>query len=169
MHPYLSWESFLSANTTQIKEGLKYNKEEFSPLGLAIPRSTREVDRVTAFAQQNRQKASLMCRPDITEQLKMEHFSTTYKGMNSGAKGWCQILSCTWCISRDLAGALTKTEHVFVHIQHPLRDSLLKLLLRLCLAPEVFSQENTTHSWWRSGRDSGGLHRWGFDPRKCSG
>lgn len=109
------------------------------------------------------QSALLMYGPNISQQLKMERFSTAYKGMDSGAKGWCQILSCTWCISRDLAGSLAKTEHVFVHIQHPLRDSLLKLLLRLCLAPEVLHRKIQHILGDVLGRDSGG-----FDPRKCS-
>lgn len=124
---------------------------------------SREVEWVTAFAQHDRQNALLMYRPNITEQLKMERFSTAYKGINSGAKGWCQILSCTWCISRDLAGSLAKTEHVFVHIQHPLWDSLLKLLLRLCLAPEGFHRKIQHILGDVLGRHSGG-----FDPRKCS-
>lgn len=118
--------------------------------------------RVAVFAR-DRQSAFLMYGPNISEQLKTERFSTAYKGMDSGAKGWCQILSCTWCISRDLAGSLAKTERVFVHIQHPLRDSLLKLLLRLCLAPEVFHRKIQHILGDVLGRDSGG-----FDPRKCS-
>lgn len=69
--PHLSWDSFLSANTAQVKEGLKYEKERFSPLRLAIPRSTRAVDRVTVFAQQDRQNALLMYR----------HAWTTKNGM----------------------------------------------------------------------------------------
>lgn len=94
---------------------------------------------------------------DMPEQLKMECFSTAYKGINSGAEGWCQILSCTWCISRDLAGSLAKTEHVFVHIQHPLQESLCKLLLRLCLAPEAFHRKIQHIPGDILGRDSEGL------------
>lgn len=64
----------------------------------------------------------------------MERFSTAYKGTRAGAKYFPALDASR----KDLAGSLVKTEQVLVHIQHPLRDSLLKLLLRLCLAPEVF-------------------------------
>lgn len=109
--PHLPWDSFLSANTAQVKEGLKYNKAWFSPLSLAIPRNTREVTGqgyCLCTTWQDRQNPSLMYGPNVTEQLKMEPFPTACKRINSGAKSWCQILSCTWCISRDLAGSLAK-------------------------------------------------------------
>lgn len=62
----------------------------------------------------------------------------------------CQIFSYAWCISRILAGVLSKTEHMFVHILHLLWETLfLQMAVWVVFGTHSISQENT-------GKNNGG-------------